>query len=233
MEIRMMPSVLRVVLVDINPHVVATWSEVFRDLSEVEVVHGSLLDQDVDAWVSPTNSRGSMDGGVDAAIKHHLGSGVEDRVQTQIARQYRGSMPIGHATCVATGVARPNFLISAPTMTLSAQNIRRTNNVAWACAAAFQAIWRQNEDDPVRITSVALPGLGAATGRLTPRVCAEQMKTGYTLLRDGGFRDFEEMRAALDQQLDGGVSQREEPVLRAPLTQVLSDVVRLHRPVWG
>ena len=65
MIVRHMNSVPRVVLVDVNFEVVRAWRTAFAADPDVEVVHGSILDQDVDAWVTPTNSRGRMDGGVD------------------------------------------------------------------------------------------------------------------------------------------------------------------------
>src|SRR5262245_11232379 len=104
-------SVLKVVLVDVNPQVVKAWQAAFSDIPEVKTVRGSILNQKVDAWVTPTNARGSMDGGVDAVIKRHLGAPIEKRVQEEIAQRYQGMLPVGHATCVPTGVAVPRFLI--------------------------------------------------------------------------------------------------------------------------
>jgi O-acetyl-ADP-ribose deacetylase (regulator of RNase III) len=112
-------------------------------------------------------------------------------------------MPVGCATCVATGAAAPRYLISTPTMTRSAESVRGTLNVALACAAAFQAIHMQNAREPDSIRSVALPGLGAATGRVPARRCASLMWTGYQLFRDAEFADFGSMRLALLDQLSG------------------------------
>ena len=54
----------KVVLVDINPKMIAAWRSTFEENPEVEIVEGSMLAQRVDAWVTPTNSRASMDGGL-------------------------------------------------------------------------------------------------------------------------------------------------------------------------
>jgi O-acetyl-ADP-ribose deacetylase (regulator of RNase III) len=207
-------SVLKVVLVDVNPKMVQAWKSAFADTPAVEVVRGSILDQEVDAWVTPTNARGSMDGGVDAVIKRHLGPQIEQRVQQDIARLYQGMMPVGCATCVPTGVAAPRFLISTPTMVQSSEDVRETVNVALACAAAFQAIHLQNRRQPGGITSVALPGLGAATGRVPVRVCANLMWTGYTLFGDYEYPDFNTMRAALLDQLGSMGAMTEDTRLR-------------------
>jgi len=88
MTVKPMKPVLSVVLVDINPRVVEAWKAVFADTPEVQVHKGSILDQYVDAWVSPTNSRGSMDGGTDAAIKRRLGARIQTHVQQEIRRLY-------------------------------------------------------------------------------------------------------------------------------------------------
>lgn len=193
---------IRVVLVDVNPKVVAAWRATFEENPEVEVVRGSMLDQRVDAWVTPTNARASMDGGLDAVIKTHFGRGIEKRVQAEVRRLHGGLLPVGKAVCVPTGAERPSFLISTPTMMGSSEDISDSLNVAAACAAAFQAVHMQNDREPGSIGSVALPGLGAQTGRVPVEICADLMWTGYSLFRRRVlFADFAEMRAALEAEL--------------------------------
>ena len=191
---------LTVVLADVNATVVEAWRAAFADVPQIRIRQGSILDEQVDAWVSPTNSRGRMDGGVDAVIKRHLGAGIQVRVQRAIRDGFAGRLPVGSAVCVASGATNPKFLISAPTMEESAQNISETLNVALACAAAFQAIHRQNDLAPGSITSVALVGMGARTGRVPARVCANLMWTGYTLFHDFRFTDYDELRATIVAQ---------------------------------
>lgn len=192
----------KVVLRDINPKVVQAWRSAFADTPEVEISEGSILTARVDAWVSPTNSLGRMDGGVDAAIKRHLGAGIQLRVQRAIRDQFGGSLPVGSAVCVPSGAANPKFLISTPTMTRSAENVRDTLNVALACAAAFQAIHWQNQREPGSIQSVALVGMGAATGRVPAQVCANLMWAGYTLFTEYAFRSYDELRETVCAQLN-------------------------------
>ena len=191
----------KVVLVDINPKLIAAWRSTFEENPEVEIVEGSMLAQRADAWVTPTNARASMDGGLDAAIKGHLGAAIERRVQGEIRRRFGGLLAVGHATCVPTGSPRPPFLISTPTMAGSSEDISDTLNVALACAAAFQAVHMQNAREPGSIRSVALPGLGANTGRVPVEICADLMWTGYNLFRRRAFDDFAAMRVALEAEL--------------------------------
>ncbi|MCN9243797.1 macro domain-containing protein [Streptomyces sp. RY43-2] len=193
---------LRVVLTDVNTAVVEAWRAAFADTPEIEIRKGSILDEDVDAWVSPTNSRGRMDGGVDAVIKRYLGAGIQLRVQKAIRDRFAGSLPVGSAVCVASGAVKPRFLISTPTMETSSQNVSETLNVALACAAAFQAIHQQNKKAPGSIQSVALVGMGARTGRVPARVCANLMWTGHTLFHDYSFEDYDDLRRTIVAQLD-------------------------------
>lgn len=191
----------KVVLVDVNPAMVSAWRETFEENPEVDIRHGSMLDQRVDAWVSPTNSAGNMDGGLDGVIRSYLGEGIQKRLHAALEDQFHGVMPVGNATCVSTQRDEPRWLISTPTMVTSSEDVSDTMNVALACAAAFQVIHQQNEREPGSIRSVALPGLGANTGRVPVHICADLMWTAYDLFRARWFADFGEMRKALEEIL--------------------------------
>src|SRR4051794_36034276 len=107
---------VKVVLCDVNPKMIAAWRDTFEENPEVEIVHGSMTEMQTSAWVSPTNAGGRMDGGLDLVIKKFLGDGVEKLVQAQITQIYKGKMPLGYTTCVQTGKLIPRYLISTPTM---------------------------------------------------------------------------------------------------------------------
>jgi O-acetyl-ADP-ribose deacetylase (regulator of RNase III) len=192
---------VRVILVDVNPKMVAAWRATFEENPEVDIVSGSMLEEQVSAWVTPTNSKGSMDGGLDAVIKKHLGAKIEAAVQKEIARLHGGSMPVGHATCVETGRDMPRYLISTPTMAGSSEDISDTLNVALACCAAFQSVHMQNARLPGSIRAIAVPGLGAATGKVPVEICADLMWTAYSMFREHEFHDFATMRRALEEEL--------------------------------
>ncbi len=61
-------GVLRLSLCDKNPEVARTFAGLFAEADGVEVIEGDLLDLDCDAIVSPANSFGFMDGGIDKSI---------------------------------------------------------------------------------------------------------------------------------------------------------------------
>ncbi len=188
-------------LVDLNPRMVEAWLAVFDGEPGVEVVHGSLLDERVGAWVSPTNSRAQMNGGLDGAIRARLGAGIQARVRRAVTTAWGDFMPVGAATCVETGRAVPTYLVSTPTMLECAEDISATLNVALACAAALHAVRVQNRAAPGSIRTVAMPGLGAGTGRVPLPVVAELMWTAWNLFQTHTFDSFDEVRAALEHEL--------------------------------
>lgn len=216
-------------LVDLNPKMIEAWLAVFDGEPGVEIVHGSLLDEHVAAWVTPTNSRAQMNGGVDGAVRARLGASIQARVRRAVNTRWGDFIPVGAATCVETGRATPAWLISTPTMLESAEDISATLNVALATAAALQAVRAQNRRCPGSIRTVAMPGLGAGTGRVPLAVCAELMWTAWHLFEHHSFESFEAVREALELELGdlGPVSstalppERAERIARGPRGPVL------------
>src|ERR1700759_1545898 len=103
----------RVVLIDRDAKLVAAWKEAFRDVDAVEVVEGDFFSRDADAMVSPANSFGIMDGGLDLAIRSALGSNIQGDVQRVILERHHGEIPVGAAEVVPTGHSRWPHLVVA------------------------------------------------------------------------------------------------------------------------
>ena len=55
-------------LIDTNSEIIDAWQKVFADVPQITVRHGSIFDHPADALVSPANSFGYMNGGLDFAI---------------------------------------------------------------------------------------------------------------------------------------------------------------------
>jgi hypothetical protein len=70
-QIRIFPM-LAVHLRDINAGIVKAWEQAFADVPEVHVSRGDIFEHKADAIVSPANSFGFMDGGIDC-IRSILG----------------------------------------------------------------------------------------------------------------------------------------------------------------
>ena len=106
----------RIHLIDRDARLVAAWKEVFREHPEVFPERPDFFEVEADAMVSPANSFGIMDGGLDAAIAGTLGRLLEERVRQMTASRHHGELHVGMAEIVETGDARRPFLICAPTM---------------------------------------------------------------------------------------------------------------------
>jgi len=88
---------MKIILCDLQAKVVDAWQRVFDGAEAVEVVHGSIFEVKCDALVSPANSFGFMDGGIDMAISRHFGWHVQQRVQAAIQAKHHGELLVGSA----------------------------------------------------------------------------------------------------------------------------------------
>jgi O-acetyl-ADP-ribose deacetylase (regulator of RNase III) len=195
------PMRLQVTLVDLSPRMVNAWKQSFEANPEVMVVQGSMLDQRLDAWTTPTNTHVRMDGGLDAAIAGHL-DGIETEAQRTVRDRFGGKLPVGCAAVTPTGHDVPRYLISTPTMHGNNEDVSATMNVALACVAALQAVRQHNRERGQQdIYTIALPGLGAGTGQVPPEIAADLMWTAYDLMKGRDFADFSAARTALAHEL--------------------------------
>ena len=136
-------------LIDSKQELCDKWKQVFSSYPEVEVLSGDYFQQSADAIVSPANSFGIMDGGLDQAIRNELGFQVETNIQQVVLKKYHGEMPIGNAEIINTNHDKWRFMIAAPTMRIP-ENIAFTLNAYNAFRAILIAINKFNESKPRR-----------------------------------------------------------------------------------
>jgi O-acetyl-ADP-ribose deacetylase (regulator of RNase III) len=165
------------VLVAVDEPMAQAWDELAAGRDHLRVHRGSVTELDVDAVVSPANSRGVMAGGIDGVYARWF-PGIERRVRAVTG----GKLPVGSAVIVSTGLARPGWLISAPTMADPGQRLHPSGDSAAAAAAAVLRLWRDEvlpDGRPVRLVvgTIALPGLGTGVGGLHPSTCARHVAT--------------------------------------------------------
>jgi O-acetyl-ADP-ribose deacetylase (regulator of RNase III) len=177
------------------------WRQVFSSYPEVEVLTGDYFQQSADAIVSPANSFGIMDGGLDLAIRNELGFQVETDIQKVILNKYHGEMPIGSAEIINTNHNKWSYLIAAPTMRIPG-NVAFTLNAYIAFRAILIAINSFNESKPKRsIKSLVCSGLGTGIGAMDPVKCAAQMRAAYKLInkpaRISSFADIHKSHQSL------------------------------------
>lgn len=65
---------MKIVLTAVEGSLSDAWQKFCGGLNFVKIHQGSILDVECDAVVSPANSFGFMDGGIDAVYMFHFGS---------------------------------------------------------------------------------------------------------------------------------------------------------------
>jgi hypothetical protein len=87
---------IKLILVDPNYALATAFQERFAYLPNVEVANCGFEQLNTyDCLVSPANSFGMMDGGVDAAITKFFGISLMERVQQKILDDYLGEQSVG------------------------------------------------------------------------------------------------------------------------------------------
>ncbi len=170
---------LSVRLRDRNAPITSAWTKHFAGLANVEISTGDIFDITADAIVSPANSFGFMDGGIDLVYSQRFGWELQERLQEKIREEHYGDLPVGHAVVVATYDDEIPFLVSAPTMRIP-MDVSKTINAYLAFKAALESVRRfnaQKPDTPIR--TLLCPGLGTAVGRMKAEDCAKQMAAAY------------------------------------------------------
>jgi O-acetyl-ADP-ribose deacetylase (regulator of RNase III) len=159
------------------------WSESFAERGAIRVECGDFF-READALVSPANSFGIMDGGLDLAIRSELGGDIQRRVQAVILERHHGELPVGAAEVVETQHAKWPFLIVAPTMRVP-EAVSNTLNAYLAFRAALLAVRAFNRAE-IRIRSMVVPGLATGIGGMDARRCAAQMRIAYDQVAGSG-----------------------------------------------
>ncbi len=152
------------------------WNLYFKDNDDVHVSCGDIFadgpHMQAEGLVSPANSFGFMDGGIDYVYSEFLGWDVGDLLRDQIFDEQNGEVPVGRAVAVDLAkLKKPSnfkYLISAPTMRVP-MNVADTVNAYLAFSATL------NTAKAYGIKSIVCPGLGTAIGEMPRPVCAAQM----------------------------------------------------------
>jgi O-acetyl-ADP-ribose deacetylase (regulator of RNase III) len=170
---------MKLILVAPDYSLYKAFQEYFAYFPNVEIVN-KYFEQltEYDCLVSPANSFGMMDGGIDAAIIKFFGISLEKRVQQRILEDYLGEQPVGTSFIIETGHPKHPFLAHTPTMRVP-MSINGTDITYTAMWAMLLAIRLYNKNSRRLINSVACPGLGTGIGQVPYREAARQMSLAY------------------------------------------------------
>lgn len=166
---------MKILLAGLAGKLIDAWTDFFGQEENVSIIESDITKLQCDAMVSPANSFGFMDGGLDYALSERFGWDLEKKLQKQIKELPEGELLVGQAILMETGDKDVPFLISAPTMRIPTNfNIDTSVNAY----LAMKAILIKAKSDN-RILSVAIPGLCTGVGRMQPMIAARQMFQAY------------------------------------------------------
>ena len=181
---------LRISLCDQNPDIARALAAAFLDVEDVEVLEGDLLGLDCDALVSPANSFGYMDGGIDHHIDRFYEGDAQRKVLAIVAERFYGELPVGSAAIIEMVTRRFPFLVVAPTMRVPGDDLAGTIHAYLAMRAAFVALLNFHRAGPGRIKTLAVPGLGTGVGGMAFDESARQMRAAYDMIISDGWRSI-------------------------------------------
>lgn len=166
----------------IDPELFHAWEDAFQDIGQVSSHLNSIFEVSGDTLISPANSFGFMDGGIDALYTELFGEQLQMAVQKRIQTRYFGELPVGQAFVIDLPTPYKQFkrMIVAPTMRVP-EHISGTLNAYHAFRAVLISAILHNRyaNEKDRIKVLLCPGLGTGIGALDPKTCATQMQFAY------------------------------------------------------
>jgi len=129
------------------------------------------------AFVSPANSYGYMDGGIDA-VYSKMFPGIEQKVRNKIRevspykKKQQHVLPVGSATLV--NINDTTHLICAPTMFLP-ENVAQSENAYYSTLAALLVVQKYNQSAKEQIDTIFIPGMCSGCGHMTLTQSLKQM----------------------------------------------------------
>ncbi|MFN8655588.1 MAG: macro domain-containing protein [Candidatus Obscuribacterales bacterium] len=186
---------LRIILGDKNPELIEAWTVAFAGVENVTVRGGNILLTNADALVSPANSFGFMDGGIDWSISELFEWKIQALVQRVIADKHAGELVVGAAEIIPTGNAQFKFLVCAPTMR-TPRPVPDSINAFLAMRATLLAIAAHNKISAEKIESVAVPGMCTGVGRMPFPRSAQQMRAAYDLVTGARSNRYKSLQDA-------------------------------------
>ena len=165
-------------IISLNKEFIQLATARFTGKALVEVRDIRDVEREGRIFVSPANSLGFMDGGIDKPLSREMFPGCERAVRAAIASLGyktalgRAYLRVGSALWVPVG---PSIaLISAPTMFLP-HDISETQNAYWAFMAILMLADRIYSSSGGSLHTIVCPSLCCGYGRMPAAVAVDQM----------------------------------------------------------
>ena len=168
---------LKITFVDPNEIICEELRKCFLSNDSVNVVTGIFSDvKKYDCIVSPGNSFGLMDGGIDYYIVDYFGKIVMENVQKRILSDFRGEQPCGTSIIVETGNINHPWIAHTPTMRIPSKIF--DGDVYRSMWSMLLAVWNFNKVES-RINEILCSGLGTGYGQVKPEIAAHEMYAAW------------------------------------------------------
>ncbi|WP_196889692.1 macro domain-containing protein [Aureivirga sp. CE67] len=185
-------------LISIDTEMVEAWKRYFSEEANVQIIEDDITKYDVDAIVSPANSFGFMDGGVDLAISKYIGWHVEERLRKRIKESDLGELLIGQTMIIETDFEKIPYVISAPSMRVPMSfNIATSVNAYLAMKATLIAAKKHPKINKISMTSFC-----TGTGRMDKDIAASQMYQAFLEIEKEQQKYFEDFGGAQKYQYE-------------------------------
>jgi O-acetyl-ADP-ribose deacetylase (regulator of RNase III) len=177
------------IFVDKNPLVINALRSRFKDSApECRFVVGDITEQPSGTYVSPANTTGNMDGGLDK-LYAELFPHIQSTVYRVIEEQYGGELTIGNAIMLPTHDEKHPYIIFAPTVehpgiSATSDGIFRAARAIFRKAAGNNIKMEKIERPDRLIQTLLVPGIGTGYGNVAPEISAQQVHNGYMAIRN-------------------------------------------------
>jgi len=183
---------MHLLLIDKKEDLVSEWNRLFERETNVTVMLGDLTEVSCDAIVSPANSFGFMDGGIDYAISNRFGWELQEVLQQRIKKSDLGELLVGQSMVLETGDDIIPYLISSPTMRVpSSYKISSSINAYLATKSSLIAASKKDD-----IEYLAIPGMCTGVGRMPVSIAANQMYQAYNEIINKSKMNFSDWNEA-------------------------------------
>ena len=172
----------RLHLVSLDRAFIASAADLFGKRATYSCSDIASVEREGAMFVSPANSLGFMDGGIDMVLSRTMFPGCEKRLKALIAALGHKTAPgrpylrVGSAAWFMVG-PRTGF-IAAPTMFLP-HDVADTQNAYWAFLATLVAARRAVQTSGGALHTLVCTSLCCGVGRMDPEQAAIQMRRAW------------------------------------------------------
>lgn len=178
-------DLINVTFIDLDPEVISSLARFgWPELKDCEFTVGNILHSGrAGCLVSPANSYGNMDGGVDRDYRERF-PGIEDKLLHYIEEHHGGRLRIGSAQLIPTTDIQFPYLLFSPTVEApgelsSIDNVSRATAAYLTEALKYNFKLEQNGSQEKKIRNLLVPGFGTGFGGLLPEDSAAGVKKGF------------------------------------------------------